>query len=1113
MNKFLYVLGLIFVTSLAAYSQSTVLTGGNNFSVGLCNNHKVYAWGSNASGQVGQQSTAVNSYTVPTQVDFTGTSAASRSFIQVNAGSGAHGLALDCSGHVWVWGEDVCGQVGNGGAVNSANCFGGTASVPTPTPSEVIKGPQTAGTGENATYLHSIMLIGGGNNFSMAVDSSGNVWSWGENEAGELGNGSSGVTSSTPTQVVKCASAGGGNLTNIVFVQGGDQTAYALDKTGQVWAWGLNNNNNLGNGTTGGPTGGAAVTVANITGNSDCANYVYKGPSTVGSSGASAAALGLTKLNGIKQIAAGDTHGMALDSSGQVWTWGGDWAPGQLGQGINYIPNAFASRVVAPMNFTYSTNGYASPYGGCTGCQYITGAKYIAAGQASSVVVLSDGSVVSFGGLGLYPGSACAGGQELFSGTLGNGIPSGTSAGTLGCNANATRCTAYSTAPTYGPAGCAGFGTPIYVETAAGVKLTNIASVARGDGWYFATDETGKKTYAWGFNGGSGNASLTAVGNWGGELGIGSNVDQDYATSVSLPTGCQIATNCPDKPDLGPDLSQCSATTFQLSANESSTGYTYTWSYASDTLPTATWTTLPSTPYASGVGDSVYNGTVSAATVYYKVAVSYAGACGPCTVKYDTIAVSPITPPWTVAGTYCSTTGTNVEFIAHDPTHLAKFVWLTNSTDNPNTQGIAGATGGIEDTIMILPKTSAKLNSTFGATCPYAIFVTDTARYSGVLKPTAPCASPTSENSSALSGGTTGTSSTSGTYLMINVSKTGVTLNSLQFILMGSGVANFSFSIYKDGGTGFNCNSPCTPNSGPQFEGVAAGTTPLYTSTATPFTATGANTVETLSGSYTFFSTGIYWIGLNIAVTSGGPGYGVCMTNPANWANGQWSGASIWSDNTGYNIISGVGSSYQQTVNYQGAVYNLKFTTASCPAPVKFLAFTAEQQNSAVALNWSTASEQNSSYFNVERSTDGVNFTSIGKVSAAGNSSVIQSYSLTDNGATELTGTIYYRIVEYDINGETTTSAIEAVNTGKGQDVKIIPNPNSGNFEVVVQGEAGALDLTLYNSVGQVIYTASGKAEGANFSKYINIQSFPSGVYYLNVNSPTNSWVKKIVKE
>ena len=184
MNKLFYILIFTFVTSVTAYSQSTVLTGGNNFSVGLCGNGAVYAWGYNGSGQIGQGVTSATSYTSPTKVlGFP----AGLNFLQVNAGSGAHALALDCHGQVWVWGENVCGQAGDGSAQSYAGCTSGTATVGHPTPTRAVIGTQTPGTGSNATYLHSIKLIGGGNNFSIAVDSSGNVWTWGGDWAPEIG--------------------------------------------------------------------------------------------------------------------------------------------------------------------------------------------------------------------------------------------------------------------------------------------------------------------------------------------------------------------------------------------------------------------------------------------------------------------------------------------------------------------------------------------------------------------------------------------------------------------------------------------------------------------------------------------------------------------------------------------------------------------------------------------------------------------------------------------------------------------------------------------------------------------------------------------------------------
>ena len=1184
MNKLLYAIAFIFVACLTAYSQSTVLTGGNTFSVGLCGGGAVYAWGSNGSGQIGQGLASASAYKSPTQVEFPASSAGV-SFIQVNAGSGSHGLALDCKGHVWVWGANSCGQAGTGnltamgsGTATGTNTYavtiagvtaytvgqyytvtftnattpittiptlninglgaktidvtssnitageililrysangefeimnsgttGGTTYAPSNTtcntspiniplsvPSEVVLGAQSPGTGANAIFLHSIKSISGGNDFSMAIDSSGNLWTWGNNIYGELGNGVVGGISNTPVQVTKCS---GGNLTNVVQVQGADYTTYALTADGKVWAWGQGGTNFLlGNGGASPAQSACAVPVVNSTG---------------------------AQLSGIKQVAAGDGNGMALDSSGQVWTWGGDWGFGQLGQGGVYVSNNYASRVVAP----------GSPYASAcaTGCSYITGAKFIAAGQASSVVVLGNGDVVSFGGEGLF---SCGSGDEMLSGTLGNGLVTNNAT----C-VTTTWCTGYNGAtnpPSSTPAGCTSYGVPTYVLTAAGDTLKNIVSVARGDAWYFATNIFGQ-TYAWGFNGGGTTASpgvpaaLATAGNYGGELGIGNTIDQPYATKITLPSGCLISVPCPDKPSLGSNFSICPSSSFTLNADESNTGYNYRWySNSTNAGRVSTWTPLTATTK----GDSAYTvSSLGTTATWFGVVVSYTDPCGNVCSQSDSVKVSPIVPPWTLSGNFCST-DTSVQFIATDPSKLAKFEWFSSLTAPTP---LAGATGAPEDTVIIVGKHVANTSYKIGKTCPYALFVTDTATYKGVLKPTAPCTPGTSANVSASNTSTNpATASNNGTFLMVKVNQKNVTLKSLQFELMGNGTATFSFSIYADAGTGFNCNSPCTPSAGPQYEGVANGQSALYTSPATILANTTTSYVtETLLGNYTFPSTGVYWIGLNLTAPSNNPQYGVFGSGTCaapTYANGQWSGTSIWPDNTTYNIIEGVDASYQQTVQYQGAVYNLNFTykspftcsrmlvcandSVTCAQPVKFLAFTATQQTPSVLLNWSTASEQNSSYFEVQRSTDGTNFVNIGQVPAAGNSAIIKNYTFTDNSASEFSGTIYYRIVEYDIDNATTTSVIQSVSTGKGKDVTIIPNPNNGNFEVVVAGETEVLNLTLYNSVGQVVYTAVGKAQGSIFTKYINIQNLPAAVYYLNISSPSNSWVKKIVKE
>ena len=116
MEKMRVLLLFIFIILFNRISpgQSTQLTGGNNFSVGLCGSGYVYTWGSNSSGQIGAISAGTpypaTSYSTPQPVYFP----PGVTFTQVNAGSGATALALTCKGTVYAWGENKCGQVGKG---------------------------------------------------------------------------------------------------------------------------------------------------------------------------------------------------------------------------------------------------------------------------------------------------------------------------------------------------------------------------------------------------------------------------------------------------------------------------------------------------------------------------------------------------------------------------------------------------------------------------------------------------------------------------------------------------------------------------------------------------------------------------------------------------------------------------------------------------------------------------------------------------------------------------------------------------------------------------------------------------------------------------------------
>ncbi|TVM03962.1 MAG: RCC1 repeat-containing protein [Candidatus Brocadia sp. WS118] len=186
-------------------------------------------------------------------------------------GGGFHSLALKPDDTVWAWGRNDYGQLGNGTTGNS--------NVP------VLVGGGTSQTNN----FHDVLSIAGGWLYSMALKSDGTVWTWGRNDFGQLGDGTTN-NSTVPVQVNK--------LTGVTAISAGGFHCLALKSDGSVWSWGRNDFGQLGNGTTINSTVPVQV----------------------------------NKLTGITAISAGGFHCLALKSDGSVWSWGrNDF--GQLGNG------------------------------------------------------------------------------------------------------------------------------------------------------------------------------------------------------------------------------------------------------------------------------------------------------------------------------------------------------------------------------------------------------------------------------------------------------------------------------------------------------------------------------------------------------------------------------------------------------------------------------------------------------------------------------------------------------------------------------------------------------------------------------------------------------------
>jgi alpha-tubulin suppressor-like RCC1 family protein/protocatechuate 3,4-dioxygenase beta subunit len=217
--------------------------------------------------------------------------------VSVAAGSG-HSLGLDDNRQVWAFGDNEAGQAGKDPE--------DTDEV------EIQPGffKRVVGQPEQVANLDDAVGIAGGGEHSLALDTGGQVWAFGDNLCGQLGSGSLGGSSHEPSPVVD-PTAASGRLTGVEAIEAGRAHNLALKDDGTLWAWGSNSSGQLGNGTASGW----------------CPDSQFYHPrDEVGQPVPTRVSI----PTDVVAAAAGNDHSLALDAHGTVWAWGAN-GRGQLG--------------------------------------------------------------------------------------------------------------------------------------------------------------------------------------------------------------------------------------------------------------------------------------------------------------------------------------------------------------------------------------------------------------------------------------------------------------------------------------------------------------------------------------------------------------------------------------------------------------------------------------------------------------------------------------------------------------------------------------------------------------------------------------------------------------
>jgi predicted outer membrane repeat protein len=321
-------------------------------------------------------------------------------------------------------------------------------------------------------------------------------------------------------------------------------------------------------------------------------------------------------------------------------------------------------------------------------------------------------------------------------------------------------------------------------------------------------------------------------------------------------------------------------------------------------------------------------------------------------------------------------------------------------------------------------------------------------------------------------------------------------------VIIGSSVtANLLAGVpYVLAVTSFSSTLPTLPSS--YSIGVSIGVAPaagnIYTGTPPPpsghnYTYIAVNSAGNIiaidaSSNFTSLAAGVYTVyGLSYNNTSSLPSVG--------------SSFSTFKNTTIPNATGGFCGNLSSN--------SMSLRIGQNPLPVSMLAFTGKQQSTNVQLLWQTADELNSSYFAVEKSTNGAEFMPIDRIQAAGNSNDIRKYTALDSRPA--LGKNYYRLKQVDTDGKYEYSNTIVINYLGEREILILPNPNNGAFDIKFANiYAEKSIIKVYDAVGKQVYETT--ADAAATTLTANLTYLPQGTYQVQILQGKRVFNTKFVK-
>ncbi len=246
------------------------------------------------------------------------------------------------------------------------------------------------------------------------------------------------------------------------------------------------------------------------------------------------------------------------------------------------------------------------------------------------------------------------------------------------------------------------------------------------------------------------------------------------------------------------------------------------------------------------------------------------------------------------------------------------------------------------------------------------------------------------------------------------------------------------------------------------------------------------------------------WIG-----TSAGEDAMIPIKYSTHTGTGMWYQPELGGFSNATEVGSGQAISAANILNWESVTSFSQFGGAegnNQPLPVELVSFTGVCEKGIISLSWQTASEFNSSHFDVEKSRDGENWQLLSTIPSAGTSNELITYQSTDQNGTE--GNNYFRLRQVDNDGkeklyDPINVSCSEVTTGY---FSSFPNPSGNSFQVILNNKEliGTCKFHIVDATGKVVENRELEVkDGINM--YVINQELTPGIYFLNISNGSKS--------